>query len=347
MGTKGFVIKNGILEEYTAKGGDVVIPSGVTGILGTAFFKKGSAVTSVSIPDSVVSIGLGAFDCMNLAEIRVDPGNHHFASDNGVLFNKDKTKLIRFPENSPVTEYVIPDRVTTLVENPFDHCKNLKSLTISDSVTEMEDFQLFECKNLEFVRLPKHLHKIYEYMFYNCKQLKTVIIQDEVERIEENAFTHCKSLTSLKLPDSLTYIGTFAFNQCGLKEIEIPDSVKYIDFGAFDDILEKFTRFQITCSVSNAFDWSQAECLAELLRDFLNHPEKFCDDLKQHMESLIWIDIANFKKVLDTGKIFTQENIDTVIQLAIQNRCYEHQMLLTDYKYQHFGFDETGENLKL
>ena len=242
MGTKGFVIKNGILEEYTAKGGDVVIPSGVTGILGTAFFKKGSAVTSVSIPDSVVSIGLGAFDCMNLEEIRVDPGNHHLASDNGVLFNKDKTILIRCPcgksgtysiavgvtkiENRAfrscknLTGVSISKSVNSIGDEAFRDCSSLTDITIPESVTQIGTSTFLGCEALTMIRLPERLVEIKSSTFFGCRNLNTVLIPEGVTSIGDSAFAYCEKLTDLSIPEIVTAIGDGAFSHCNALEDE-------------------------------------------------------------------------------------------------------------------------------
>ena len=236
MGTKGFVIKDGVLEKYTAKGGAVIIPSGVTEISGIAFFKKGSAVTSISIPDSVVSIGLGVFDCANLAEIHVDPGNNQFASDNGVLFNKDKTILIRCPCGKSGT-YSIAPGVTKIENRAFRSCKNLtgvslsksvnsigdeafrdcsslKDITIPESVTQIGTAAFLGCEALTMIRLPEGVTEIKNSTFFGCRNVNTVLVPDGVTSIGDSAFAYCENLTDLSIPETVTSVGDQAFLNC-------------------------------------------------------------------------------------------------------------------------------------
>jgi len=64
-------------------------------------------------------------------------------------------------------------------------------------------------------------------------------------------------------------------------------------------------------------------------------------------EILFRVDYETFRKILDTGKLFTENNIDDYIAYAFEIQDHQKQILLINYKYQHFDFTEIGENLKL
>ena len=168
----------------------VTIPNSVTSIGEYAFYDCKS-LTSVTIPGSVTSIGLYAFaSCTSLTGIWVAEGNSHYANDaSGVLFNKDKTTLVQCP--GAFAAYTIPDSVTSIGDNTFDHCTSLTSVTIPDSVTS-----------------------IGEWAFYWCTSLTSVTIPDSVTSIGDNTFDHCTSLTSVTIPDGVTSIGWRAFSNC-------------------------------------------------------------------------------------------------------------------------------------
>ncbi|MBQ2822572.1 MAG: leucine-rich repeat domain-containing protein, partial [Thermoguttaceae bacterium] len=99
-------------------------------------FRGCKSLTSVTIPDSVTSIASDPFRfCFKLTEIRVSVGNTHFKSEDGILFTADRKTLVQVPEGKGLTEYTIPDSVTTIGPGAFRSCESLTSVTIPDSVT--------------------------------------------------------------------------------------------------------------------------------------------------------------------------------------------------------------------
>ncbi len=124
----------------------VTIENGVTSI-GDCAFSGCAKLTSITIPESVTDIGNAAFlDCTGLVAITVDENNKNLSSADGVVYNKDKTTLIIYPEGK--TTAIIPDGVTTIADDAFAGCINLTSVTIPDSVTSI-DYDAFDgCDNL-------------------------------------------------------------------------------------------------------------------------------------------------------------------------------------------------------
>ena len=132
--------------------GELTIPSSiggvpVAGIAGDALV-NGSAITSISIPSSVTSIGDGLFsDCAQLTAINVDAGNPVYKSAGGILYSKDGTELLSYPMGK-AGDFSIPNSVTTINGGAFSGCTGLTSISIPESVTSIGDGAFSGCTNL-------------------------------------------------------------------------------------------------------------------------------------------------------------------------------------------------------
>ena len=255
--TNDFLIENGILTKYRGNKKDVVIPNGVTSI-GEEAFKNCDSLTSITIPDNVTSIGDHAFyDCSSLTSINVADANRYYSDEDGGLFNKEKTELIRYPEGKSESTYAIPDSVTSIGDSAFSDCISLTSITIPDSVTSLGDHAFFKCDSLTSITIGNGVTSIGYDAFGSCTSLASVTIPESVTSLGEFAFSGCSRLASVTIPDSVTSIGDYAFSDCiSLTSITIPDSVTSIGKGAFENC-DSLTSITIPDSVtsigSNAF----------------------------------------------------------------------------------------------
>ena len=238
----------------------VIIKEGVTSI-GTYAFRSCDNLNYITIPYSVTSIGdinNGAlFGCQNLMFINVDINNKYYATEDDVLFNKNKTLLIQYPTGKTEEEYVIPDSVTSIGTDAFHFCKSLTSITIPDSVTSIGSFAFSFCNNLTSITIPDSVASIGREAFYYCGNLTSVTASGEINKIGYNTFTGTPWLREKRkenplvilgrtlidgqtcegnvvIPDSVTNIGDYAFDKCdSLTSITILDSVTSIGKEAF------------------------------------------------------------------------------------------------------------------
>ena len=163
-------------------------------------FKNCTGLTSITIPNSVTDIGLGAFDGCTCEVI--------FA---------DGTTAIPFQAligASGITSVTIPDSVTYIDISAFAECTGLTSITIPGSVTSIEDFAFAECTGLTNITIPDSVTCIGGFAFSYCEGLTSITIPDSVTDIGWGAFDYCIGLTDITIPDSVTGIGQEAFRGC-------------------------------------------------------------------------------------------------------------------------------------
>ena len=124
---------------------EITISEGITSI-GDYTFNKCVALTTVNIPASLTQMGDFVFNkCTALTAINVASGNTAYCSENGVLFNKEKTTLLCYPAGKPETDYTIPSSVTVIGVNAFSNCVALTTLTIPAGVTTIESYAFYDC----------------------------------------------------------------------------------------------------------------------------------------------------------------------------------------------------------
>ena len=181
------------------------IPEGVTSI-GEGAFSGCRSLTSIEISSSVISIGNYAFNgCRSLTSINVEENNQSYCSEDAILFNKDKTELIRYPSKKVDKQYVIPNSVTSIGNYAFEDCSNLTSIDIPSSVTSIGNSAFAGCSSLTSIEIPEGVTSIGEYAFYNCRSLTSIEIPNSVTSIGEKAFNECKNLLFICEKDSYAY----------------------------------------------------------------------------------------------------------------------------------------------
>ena len=214
---------------------NITIPNNLQGIGSSAFYEC-SNLASITIPASVTGIGdLAFYGCTGIASITVDSKNEYYSSENGVIFNKDKSELILYPATNSRKEYNIPSSVTCIDRYAFYGCTSLANVTVPGSVIWIRDCAFYKCSNLESVKIDNGVKILDSGAFEDCTKLTSVMIPSSITEIKASTFYGCTSLTNITIPDSVTSIGDCAFYECSsLTNITIPDSVTSIGSSAFE-----------------------------------------------------------------------------------------------------------------
>ena len=212
--------------------------AGTAGLTQISTFGECNQLTGIVIPDSVTSIGEGAFwKCTSLESIE------------------------------------IPNSVTSIGEDAFYGCTSLKSIEIPNSVTSIGEDVFSGCTSLESIEIPNSVTSIGVCAFSDCTSLESIEIPNSVTSIGAYAFSDCTSLESIKIPNSVTSIGDYAFCGCtSLKSIEIPNSVTSIRTEAFCECTKLHTiNFFGTEEQWNAINkdnyWND-ECPSDMVINF-------------------------------------------------------------------------------
>ena len=227
---------------YTEVDAEVTLPEYYNGkiysIRHHAFYKY-KIPTSITIPDSVTSIGSSAFEyCSNLTSITLPfvgaekngSVNTHFGHIFGAS-NPDKN-----------SDY-IPSNLKTIVitggksidHNAFYGCSGIKSITIPDSVTRIGGYAFGYCSGLTSITIPDSVTSIEWNAFQSCTGLTSITIGNSVESIGSNAFNQCRSLTRVTIPSSVKNIGGGGFANCPNREkiIMLPEEPPTLGSNAF------------------------------------------------------------------------------------------------------------------
>ena len=221
------------------------------------FYNTG--IDTLYIPNNVRYIGEYALiGLVGLKNYQVDKNNPNYTSVDGVLYSKDKTKLIAFPagregsfeipayvesigfgafENTSLSSVTFAKGINllTLGWRAFYNAGNITQITLPESLISIDYYAFAGCKNLTTVNFAENnkLKGIYEGAFFGCQRLENITIPDSIVEISDYAFYGCMSLDRLPVSKTSGIKGIFdyAFAYTGIKDLTIPDGI--IDIGNY------------------------------------------------------------------------------------------------------------------
>ena len=246
----------------------LVIKSGVSDIMWDAF-SGCQNLKSITISESITSLWWLTWTSEeSLTDYYIDPQNKYFTSIDGVIYNKDITEIEECPNCK--TKVLLPETLTSIGNNAFMNCSELKDLVIPENVTNIGEYAFQNCTGLTSISIPNGVTEIRDYTFYGCENLASISIPKSVSSISGTAFLECRNLNSfivdennssyssydgllyskdmtkliscpknkneVKLSNKVKILNDNAFNGCDrLENIIIPNSVTEIGEGTFEN----------------------------------------------------------------------------------------------------------------
>ena len=216
-------------------------------------------ITTITIPNSVTSIGASAFRwCNNLNSVHISDMEEWYKIQfeneesnpvyiaNHLYVNSEEIKDLEIPNSityignyafagfKALNSIIIPNSVTNIGEKAFLDCSSLASVIIPSGVTSINNETFKNCSKLNSIIIPNSITSIGDYSFYGCSGLPSVSLPNSVVTIGDYAFSGCTSLTAFAFGNSVTSIGKEAFGGCSqLTSVDIPNSISTIGKGSF------------------------------------------------------------------------------------------------------------------
>lgn len=219
------------------------LPEGIK-IIDECVWKDCTSLEKVNIPSTIEQISATAFDgCSKLKEIVVDEKNNYYTSEDGVLFNKNKTKLCLYPSAKEQCKYDIPTCVNEISVNAFKSCINLVYIEIPNSVNTIRPNAFYGCKNLKSIEIPNGVTELDVGVFKDCINLREIELPNTITsigKISDDVFSNCRNLKVYTYSDA-TVVLQYVRNHSNLiskiitnplENIEIetlPNKVSYKD----------------------------------------------------------------------------------------------------------------------
>jgi hypothetical protein len=275
----GFMIKDGVLFGYEGYSRHIVIPEGVTEISELAFLDKN--ISSVTIPNTVTKIGIGAFSgctflkSINIPDSVLEIGECAFSrctllkdiiiSSNSLSINKGAFYDCRFLENLSFPENA--NSIINISEEAFKRCPfltNIKFPDIAMGVHERAfDKGVYESKDFywedDVFYLKSNIVKINKDSPIFSGDYK---IKEGIKAISDQVFKECYNLTNVNIPSSVRVIGCNVFRDCKLLEsISIPEGITSIKKGTFQGC-SSLKKAVIPNSITNIEKWAFMNCVS-------------------------------------------------------------------------------------
>jgi len=201
-------------------------------------FRNNTSVNSISIPEHVVYIEEATFKgCNNLKSITVSVNNQWYSSYDGVLYDKNKTRLIKYPSSKTGSIFYIPTTVEAVVSYAFDDCYNLETIEMPSNTLYIHNFAFYKCRKLTEISVSSSNENFYSIngVLYTKDKTKLIkylgaltntsfTVPKGVKEISEDAFCDAKNLSAIYVESGNT---SFKSQGAVLFNYDITELVSY------------------------------------------------------------------------------------------------------------------------
>lgn len=212
--------------------------------VGYLSFSEVKGITSITIPETVITIAGAAFWESSLSEITI-PSSVTTIGESAF-------------ENTNLTEIVIPESVLSLGDDVLSLCASLESVTLNNNPTAIPARMVSGCTSLAGMTIPATVTKIGEFAFSECAALEDISLPSGVTEIGRFAFAYTPELKLLPLPETVTSVGHGVFYQSGIEEASLPEAITVIPDGMYQ-CCASLREFEISNTVTEieqeAFYW--------------------------------------------------------------------------------------------
>ena len=323
-----FVIRKGVLKEYKGPGGIVVIPEGVTSI-GECMLWGDNTIDSLILPDSLKRIEAFVFPDLELESIiiprnvetideiivqksiEVNPDNPFFSSKDGVLFDKNITRLISCPVKKK-GEYVIPDSVQEIGDSAFCMCADLRRIVIPESVTTVGWAAFLGCTGLSEITFPASVSNLGRNVLDQCTDLRRITIQGnlaEAMPASENRL----NIQSVTVPHWTSAVTQF-LSSCIIEEIKTDD---------FSAVPTKYRPMAALGFIAKAVGMADTEEASKYESYLIKYAVKLCSFAFDHPELLLY---------LLEHQLISAKDIDVYLVEAEKRENTENKAMLLEYQ---------------
>lgn len=277
-----------------------VIPENVDYIGSRAFVLTSTSHLEVNSPN--VNIEELLFDdareryAGTLEDITVGDKVTNYCTESGVLYNKDKTKLLIYPRLKLGSRFAIPDTVKEVAEYAFASNRYLENVTLSRSLDTIDRFAFQKMETLSFISLPNSLKAIENDAFYSCRLLERVEFEAGSRyNYIESAFADCISLSNLIIPEDMEIeYFKYTFENCtSLKSVDLKCKVKYLN-GTFNcSALEEIKLYDGLISIEQ-YTFYQTNLKRIVIPDTVN---SISNNVFEKCSDLSYVNLSNVKSL--------------------------------------------------